>query len=227
MEQIEKRWITGSFGLNPDDGVNWYEKYRKHYRHADERGLGSSLTFEMFLAKAIEAGLTRPDQIGVRVGCYQLGRIGDIGSYTSSNCRFITITQNRHEAYANGRMDHVGKIVSEKNTGKTRYNSEQYRKATETFLANIEIHRPQLIKMQAMGIEKWARDFVVFDPDGNRYEGKNLADFCRTHGLTRSHMTSVCLGDLKHYKGWTGYYPTIFRTRIGLNDDGDLDLSNF
>lgn len=56
----------------------------------------STLTFENYLDKMINAGLT-PIDIGNAEGQYNLSRYGDDGPYTNDNCRFITRKQNLAE----------------------------------------------------------------------------------------------------------------------------------
>lgn len=78
----------------------WAKKYYRHrenqrYRH------GTDLTFDDYLKLAYEAGIT-VDQIGNRTGKYQLGRLGDVGRYTPSTCRFILHEENREEMNING-----------------------------------------------------------------------------------------------------------------------------
>lgn len=48
--------------------------------------------------------------------------------------------------------------------------------------------------------------YRVVSPDGEVFEGKNLNQFCKEHGLDQGNMSGVCNGHQKHSKGWTGVY---------------------
>ena len=76
--------------------ITWKTKYQK----ANSRGTHFLLTFEEYLYKAYEAGLTCPSQIGTKGNqdrVYNLSRFEDKGLYTVENCRFITAAENRRE----------------------------------------------------------------------------------------------------------------------------------
>jgi hypothetical protein len=57
------------------------------------------LTFEQYTRLAVDAGLTRANQIGLEPDSYQLGRYRDEGVYRVGNCRFITKEQNLRERW--------------------------------------------------------------------------------------------------------------------------------
>lgn len=50
---------------------------------------------------------------------------------------------------------------------------------------------------------RYARTWVVTDPDANEMIIVNLHSFCREHGLDVSHMSAVALGKARQHKGWT------------------------
>lgn len=91
--------------MAPDDGedkqgVCMSNKLRRKWRSkkydAEKRGIGFFLTFEDYSSLLHSAGLSVED-IGATVGKYCLGRIGDEGDYTPTNCRFITVSENQRE----------------------------------------------------------------------------------------------------------------------------------
>jgi hypothetical protein len=51
-----------------------------------------------------------------------------------------------------------------------------------------------------------AREFSVISPDGTLYlNQRNLAEFCKVHGLGESSMGRVLKGERPHHKGWRMY----------------------
>src|SRR5258706_3676955 len=50
---------------------------------------------------------------------------------------------------------------------------------------------------------KLSLDWLVTDPAGTVYQVRNLATFCRDHGLTTPLMNKVAKGLRKHHRGWT------------------------
>ncbi|BDD79683.1 hypothetical protein [Burkholderia phage FLC9] len=101
----EKQKVLTDRGFKPEDLQPWYRKFHYHRNNANQNGKVTELTFEDYMQKVAEAGLTNPDQIGHRRDQFQLGRIGDTGPYTNESCRFITKLQNMQECRANGRYD--------------------------------------------------------------------------------------------------------------------------
>lgn len=66
---------------------NWQEVFRLK---------GSDLTFQQYLDKLVEAGIS-PSMVGNQSHQYNLSRYGDQGVYTVDNCRFITRLENLKE----------------------------------------------------------------------------------------------------------------------------------
>jgi group I intron endonuclease len=48
-----------------------------------------------------------------------------------------------------------------------------------------------------------SKEWTIVDPNGNRYDIKNMAKFCREHNLDTGNMSAVAKGRYKQYKGWT------------------------
>jgi hypothetical protein len=48
-----------------------------------------------------------------------------------------------------------------------------------------------------------SKEWTIMDPNGNRYDIKNMAKFCREHNLDTGNMSAVAKGRYKQYKGWT------------------------
>lgn len=56
-----------------------------------------------------------------------------------------------------------------------------------------------LVKMA----EYRAEEFVLYSPEGEKVEGKNLSKFARDSNLDKATLRRVFLGKNFHYKGWT------------------------
>lgn len=180
----QKEVVVKDQGLNAEDAESWYIKYRGQRDHATERGLKSELTFEDYLTKAQEAGITSPEQIGPGKDKFVLGRHGDVGNYTGESCRFIPSEQNLQESHENGRRALAGQKCAITITGRTKENNPG----------------------TAAQAEKLAKNFVMIDPTGTVYRGSNLFEFCGQHGLDARAMYGVFSGRRPHHKQWTGRY---------------------
>lgn len=207
-------------GLNASDAEDWFIRFKRQKSSAKQRGLTSPLTFEDYLIKIKEAGITEPNQLGSFSGQYHLGRLGDVGDYEIDNCRFITSNQNHREAHANGRND----ALYEKLRGETKETSERCRKLSEAHVGRTKETHQYLADRSAQQkgrtkethaylaekgpkiAESKAKTFVLTAPDGTIHQGKNLSTFCRTHNLSISGIAGACGGRLNGHKGWTGHY---------------------
>lgn len=174
-----QEWMSEN-GFNPDEVTTWRLMWQRLKYHASTRDLECNLSFEEYLTLAKNAGLYDPALIGRSKGDYQLGRYGDKGNYTINNCRFILKEINRKEMTENG----GDKAMAESLRGRTK----------ETHKGN---------KTQS---EKLSKNFRLISPDGVVFLGTNLREFCKVHNLNRGNMSSVCRGEMKSYKGWTGEY---------------------
>lgn len=47
-----------------------------------------------------------------------------------------------------------------------------------------------------------AKSFALISPEGDKYTGTNIAEFCRTHDLYQQNIVKVLLGKRKSHKGW-------------------------
>jgi len=118
VDRQQTRMMVVSAGFKEADAEKWYKKWTtiirnaRHYSYCNDCKL--SLTDYLSLAK--EAGLTSPEQIGPRLGTYQLGRLGDTGDYEIGNCRFILREQNIEEWKVNGGLE----VMRRKKTGRTK-----------------------------------------------------------------------------------------------------------
>lgn len=138
------------------------------------------LSFEEYVGLAADAGLVNPSQIGKSMDNYQLARYGDVGNYSTENCRFVLRDQNILEWKENGGRE----SMAEKHRGRTKDSHEG-------------------VLLQSVKVSK---AFEVLSPEGVTYTGVNLSDFCKLHNLNRGNMATVCRGSMKSYKGWTGKY---------------------
>ena len=177
-------WLEEN-GFNSAHVKTWRLKWQRLKYHASTSDLECLLSFEDYLTLAKNAGLYDPDMIGRNKGDYQLGRYGDTGNYSKDNCRFILKEVNRREMTENGGDEAMAASLR----GRT--------KQTHTG-----------VKMQS---EKVSKSFRLVSPSGDLFFGTNLTDFCKTHFLNRGNMSSVCRGEMKSYKGWTGEYVQMYK----------------
>lgn len=201
-ESDEVREIVRDHGLSPDGASEWYTKYTNHVKTSKTRGVPSELTFEQYLSKVVAGGLSDPQQIGVTLGKFVLGRVGDEGNYSVGNCRFITTTQNHIERFENGRNVEGDKRRSEKMKGQTAQTSESVRRTVELCKGQT---KETSERYRAISNSR-SRNFVLIDPSGREHRGRNLMEFCQQHDLNHSALYMVFAGTRNHHKGWTGYY---------------------
>lgn len=179
VTEERRKWLSEN-GFNPEEVTVWRLMWQRLKYHSSTRNIACLLSFEDYLTLAKNAGLYNPDLIGRNKGDYQHRHTCRVGSYSLSNCRFIPKEVNRREMTENG----GDAAVAETLRGRTK----------DTHLG---------IKMQS---EKLSKSFKVVSPDGNIFLGTNLTDFCKNYSLNRGNMSSVCRGEMKSYKGWTGEY---------------------
>lgn len=176
---------VSSFGLDPNEAEVWFDKYKRHVYQAVARGLNSELSFENYLAKAVQAGISSPEQIGTKTGQFVMGRVGDVGNYTQESCRFITTKQNHQEAKENGRHVERDLLHSQRMLGRNKDNTSGI----------------------AARAENQAKEFVLIEPSGVEHRGKNVLEFAAQHDLNPRALYKVFAGTVSHHRGWTGYYP--------------------
>lgn len=195
MEQKDKIQAVEHAGYSSRDYQDWYEKYRRHSKHAEQRAIPSYLSFGDYLQKAKEAGLNQPDQIGVKTGQYHLSREGDGETpYANETCRFLVGGDNRRESFANNCHSDL--------VGQTKETSERVRKISESLIGRNKSNDPY----RADVANKISNDFVLTSPSGETIQGRNLKEFCHNNGLSQGLMSMVCNGKRNHHRGWTGYY---------------------
>lgn len=220
-EEIETReQAVVNAGLDATDARDWYKRFNTHVNNADKRGLQSHLTFDAYMRKVQEAGITDPNQLGSYSGQFHLGRIGDVGDYSTNNCRFITSNQNHQEAVANGCMNSFydslrgstkdtserAKKISEAHTGRTKETHQYLAERSESQRGRSKETHAYLAEKGPKISESKAKTFVLTAPDGTVHEGKHLSKFCEANGLSVSGLAGVCKGRLRQHKGWTGVY---------------------
>lgn len=181
----------------------WIRKYKKQAKGARDRGIEHDLTFKQFMRLAQRAGLTSPEDIGKSPSSYQLGRVGDKGGYTLGNCRFITQRQNLEERRINGGNAEVSRKLTGRNASNDEGRAEVSRKLRGRS-KNSHAYLQEQADRQGFG-------FVIFAPDGTRYKGSNVTEFCtstkmRKHKLNQANISKMLRGDKPQYKGWTGHY---------------------
>jgi hypothetical protein len=67
-------------------------------------------------------------------------------------------------------------------------------------------HARASAKVRGKPNTKLAKRFILTSPEGVVYEGSNVSEFCRKHGLDQPNVSALCRGALKKHKGWTGEY---------------------
>lgn len=187
-----------SYGANLENANIWFSKYLLLKNNAKKRKTPMLLSFKQYLLLAKKAELRKPQQIGNKPGKYQLGRLGDTGPYAMGNCRFITHEQNREEQYENGGNAKAG--ISR--AGQNKYNRPLIMEMSIRMTGRTKEDYEYL----ALGAEKRSRKFVVKSPDGRVFKGKNLKEFCDSHGISQGSMSLVCNGHRLHHRKWTGKY---------------------
>jgi hypothetical protein len=204
LSKEERIAIASQYGIAPESVDEWYLKWRRHVNHARNRGVLSNLSFSDYVSTALASGLVSPEQISKQEGGFVLGRIGDVGNYSLGTCRFISQQQNIQEAYDNGRHADGIATRSEHFKGKTlATGDERCRKISESLKGRTKESSPGVAATAFSN----SKNFVVTDPQGNVYRGRNMIDFCNEHPELKSNgMSKVCRGALPHYKGWTGTY---------------------
>lgn len=202
MDIDERIAVAQKHGYATESAQDWYVRYKRHLFTADKRGVGSELSFDQYMSKAREAGLSDFSEIGRCKGQYQLGRVGDVGVYVDGNCRFITTEQNRRECFENGRATEGNQRRAALMTGLTKDTSERLRKSSESLRGRTK----ETDAGHAIRAAKIAKQFVLRSPDGVTYTGSNLSEFCDTNDLSKFAMYDVFAGRRPHHKGWTGRY---------------------
>lgn len=191
-----QRALAKKHGFKPSDATDWYHKWRGTVRNAKARKLSCTLSLDDYLFLARKAGLRTPDQVGMAVGSYNLGRVGDTGGYVKGNCRFITSEQNRRERSTNGCFDDY----SRRKANWTKDNHEGTRRMAEK--AKERMSDPAF---KERIVQKISKSFRLVSPTGKVFKGHNLAEFCREHELALASMAAVCRNGTT-IKGWTGKY---------------------
>lgn len=197
----------------------WKNKYTNKKGNAKKKGIPFLLSFEEYMELVAEAGLIDPEQIGISIDSYHLSRYGDVGPYEIGNCRFIPHRENLKEKIINGGTERA----ANKNRGKTKDTHDSVKtislKASQRTKENDAGRISQAEKLSAMkrGIplvkkatdnaaEKHRKCYEIVSPEGVRYIGKGLRDFCVEHGLGIASMQKLCRGEIQSFKGWTGKY---------------------
>jgi hypothetical protein len=184
--------------LDPGRAIAWRQKFGWLRNNAKRRGLSCLLSFKQYVSLAVHASISDPDSIGKSKGCYHLSRKGDIGDYVKGNCRFLPQEQNLAEKIVNG----GSASHSLKMTGRTKF--------THTGLASMVEKRTGRTKLSCAGVAsqalKLSKRFKIVSPDGVKYVGSNVRQFCIEHVLKQDSMAKVCAGTASHHKGWTGKY---------------------
>ena len=76
--------------------------FTQHRAAAKQRGVGFHFTYAQWMRTWERSGHLH--QRGTAAGSYQMGRLGDVGAYCSSNVKIITIHENLRQAAQNRRV---------------------------------------------------------------------------------------------------------------------------
>lgn len=82
---------------------------------------------------------------------------------------------------------------------------------------NVNQHKNYLCRYASMSKEEWQMslkrshksggghkgDWLITDPQGNKYHIESLTDFCKKNNLSQGNMTEVSKGKRKQHKGYT------------------------
>ncbi|NNK83874.1 MAG: hypothetical protein HKO92_12180 [Flavobacteriaceae bacterium] len=101
--------------------MNLINKYKTKKHFSKYSNIKFLLTYEEYLEKAIEAGITSPNEIGIKGYQFQLARYKDQGDYTVDNCRFITKTENIRE-----RNEHYNHSPTVSKANKTKVKNKSH-----------------------------------------------------------------------------------------------------
>lgn len=186
-------------GFSTSDARKWVRKWRNLKARTNHTGTEMTLSLKCYVLKAKAAKIVSPDQIGRKPHLYQLGRYGDSGGYTKNNCRFITMRQNLRERKINGGAQACG----DKIRGRTKLND----KSVASMAAIMASRNKKNHSGVAAGALKKSRSYVIISPDGKKYVGRNLKEFCIEHGLKGPTMSRLLRGIYKTaHGGWKGHY---------------------
>lgn len=185
-EEVARReLILRKYGFKVGDRKTWWQKYKTFRNNKLAQGYAVEINATTYLRLASKAGIKRPNQIGLRMDQFQMGRIGDKGDYIKGNCRFITAQQNADERFTNGGAARGYKKSSKTLTGRTKENYAPKRSAAK----------------------KLSKPFKLVSPKGKVHIGINLLEFCQRKRLSLAIMSRLCRGGcLVTKEGWIGTY---------------------
>lgn len=86
--RLDIQKLSEAYGWSVSDVVKARENWVTIFRYEE-----SDLTFEQYLRKLVDKGLS-PKDVGNKSGQFNLSRLDDRGGYTNENCRFITRQMN-------------------------------------------------------------------------------------------------------------------------------------
>lgn len=169
-------------------------KWQGHKDTAKQRNKITNLTLEDYIHLMTVAGIT-PDKIGRSSGKYCLGRIGDVGDYTITNCRFITREANELEKVVNGGSSR------DMMRGRTKENHSGVASMALKIKSGYESGKYDHVKKAQ--VESCRVAFKIKSPEGVVFEGVNIKEFCRNNNLNDAAFHRVIRGVSSHHKGWT------------------------
>jgi hypothetical protein len=181
-------------GFPATDVFPWWRKFHSFCNLTKLRhGVDNRLTFNDYMQKAAEAGLTSPEQVGRRAHEYQMGRVGDQGHYEGDNCRFITKQQNIQEMIDNGGRERAAEKIR---TG--------------------QIRERKTVSTQHVA----AKPFRVTAPDGTEYIAQNVTQFAKDFGLRPEGLSQMLSGRNSNHLGWVGEYDDTPEELVVMNSMG-------
>lgn len=122
--------VNSRFGTKGSLTGKWKEKYNSKVRHQKKSKNKFLLTFQEYLYKAYEAGLTCPSKVSTKGNSkenYNLSRYQDQGNYTVDNCRFISQYLNikERDLYKKNNLFHLNKNKNPWNNNNTNLESRK------------------------------------------------------------------------------------------------------
>ena len=166
IENNKRRLYIEERGIDPATLVKWVAKWHALEVHCKQTGKPLALTFYSYIDLAVAAGILDHSMIGKKIDDYQLGRYGDQGGYSVTNCRFITKRENLAERKTSGATEKaIAKIKKSWTLRSTRCTIEK----------DGEVYKFNSLKECAEFIGGWSSGLCKSLETGHLYRGWKVA----------------------------------------------------
>ena len=132
-----------------------------------------------------------------------LGLSGNLGKEELNKLKISLVNKgNQYRKGKPGSYGFFGKHHTAESNEKNRiaHLGKKYPKGIVTFKHTENAKKA--ISIAHKGNEYSALEWFIIDPNGNKYQIKNLAKFCRKHKLLSKYMIKVAKKQKAQYKGW-------------------------